>query len=568
MSDNRIKIEQLANLTNLVELFIQFNQIDSLHIQGGMFPHLEKLHLSYNNIPANHLPALSHLPALTHLDLASNDLITLPESLAFLSSVEELNLASNQFSSDSTLVKPSKLFLSIGSMPSLKRLNLSRNKFTAFHYDYLSESSFSVLQELDFSYNLVEDQGDLMYCQNIHHLLTLIITGNPFAQHGKESYSELEHILSTTLSAVIINRTEFSSRIAKRLRLRPENEGLKSLPYPKPMSLMSGKYEEEGKDDKRGKQKMLDAEMNKGIALPISDMRLTTKQEEEIFPDKIDGKDVFTPPMGEMGQDEGNRFFITEDEGSNYQQERQKKVRKEEEKGAIRELNSEESGDDDDKEMDIQNAEREVQDKNIFDDVQDNVDFGKMKMDEFKRNAVEILLNDNDAEYESPLDLPYAYKSLKELIKNPVIVHSKRPHKGYMKQTFATSRHAIAVKGDEERFLEYSKLSKQSKIEQSKMKLGYDNEELKLPPILAIKNGESEYIEPTLLEKLEGFAGKPKQNLSRKQEKINKKVEALLEADRKRMRDESMMDGEMIGKQKDPKKVLREKHGFSDSDDY
>lgn len=55
VSDNRIKIEQLANLTNLVELFIQFNQIDSLHITEGMFPHLEKLHLSYNNIPANNL---------------------------------------------------------------------------------------------------------------------------------------------------------------------------------------------------------------------------------------------------------------------------------------------------------------------------------------------------------------------------------------------------------------------------------------------------------------------------------------------------------------------------------
>lgn len=207
---------------------------------------------------------------------------------------------------------------------------------------------------------------------------------------------------------------------------------------------------------------------------------------------------------------------------------------------------------------------------NIFDDVQqENIDFGKAKMDEFKRNAVDMLLNANETEYETPLDLPGAYKVLKGLIKNPVIVHSKRPNKGYMKQTFATSRHAVAVKGDEQRFIEYSKLSKQSKIEQSRGQLGYDSkEEFKLPPILAIKDGESEYREPTLLEKLEGFSGKPKQKLSKKQEKINKKVEALLEADRKRMKDESLMDGEMASKQKDPKKVLREKHGFSDSDDY
>lgn len=167
VSDNRIRVEQLANLTNLVELFIQFNQIDSLHITEGMFPQLEKLHLSYNNIPANNLPWLGHLKKLSLLDLASNDLVTLPESMSFLSSVEELNLSSNQFSSDSTLVRPSKLFYSLGAMPRLKRLNLSRNKFTAFHNDELTMDSFKTLQELDFSYNLVDDQSDMMYCQNL-----------------------------------------------------------------------------------------------------------------------------------------------------------------------------------------------------------------------------------------------------------------------------------------------------------------------------------------------------------------------------------------------------------------
>ena len=216
----------------------------------------------------------------------------------------------------------------------------------------------------------------------------------------------------------------------------------------------------------------------------------------------------------------------------------------------------------------MQEAERAIQDKNMFDDMQENIDFGKAKMDDFKKNAMELLLQESETVYENPVDLPVAYKMLKGLIKNPVIVHSKRPNKGYMKQTFATSRHAIAVKGDEQRFLEYSKLSKQSKIDQSKSKLGYDQgEELKLPPILALKNGEGEYTEPTLLEKLEGFDGKPKK-LSKKQEKINRKVELLLEADRKRMREESLIEGALSGKQKDPKKILREKHGFSDSDDY
>lgn len=263
--------------------------------------------------------------------------------------------------------------------------------------------------------------------------------------------------------------------------------------------------------------------------------------------------------------EDGNNFFITGDGVEGYEPRETEDAQ--EQKNVIRELHSQESGDEQEEvNRKMARMEAEMQDKNMFDDVQENIDFGKAKMDEFKKQANQLLLNENEAEYETPLDLPGAYKVLKSLIKNPVIVHSKRPNKGYMKQTFATSRHAIAVKGDEQRFLEYSKLSKQSKFDNSKAKQ-LQEEEFRLPPILALKNGEQEYVEPTLLEKLEGFAGKPKQQLSKKQQKVNAKVELLLEADRKRMQDESLMNDE-VGKQKDPKKVLREKHGFSDSDDY
>lgn len=285
------------------------------------------------------------------------------------------------------------------------------------------------------------------------------------------------------------------------------------------------------------------------------------------FPKQTSGKDVFTPPIEDGKPDEGaGNFFLTEDNLGGYTGQTRKQ-QKEDQKNVIKELHSQESGEEDEGDQQITEAERAIQDRNIFDDVPENIDFGKAKMDEFKKQAMDLLLNENETEYETPLDLPGAYKVLKGLIKNPVIVHSKRPNKGYMKQTFATSRHAVAVKGDEQRFLEYSKLSKQSKVDQSKSKMG-EIEDVKLPPILALKNGEAEYVEPTLLEKLEGFAGKPKQKLSKKQEKINRKVELLLEADRKRMREESLMDGELSGKQKDPKKALREKHGFSDSDEY
>ena len=208
--------------------------------------------------------------------------------MSFLTSIEEFNLSSNQFSSDSTLVRPSRLFYSLGTMPRLKRLNLSRNKFTAFHNEDLTMDSFKSLQELDFSYNLVDDQSDMLYCQNLKNLLTLTISGNPFAQRGKEEYSDLERVLRNTLSAVVINRTEFSSKIAKRLRLRGSTDDIKALPYPKPVTLLSReimKYDG-GEKPKKIKQELFDAELNKGIALPIADIRPTPNREFEIFNEK------------------------------------------------------------------------------------------------------------------------------------------------------------------------------------------------------------------------------------------------------------------------------------------
>lgn len=64
LSDNKIRIEQLANLYNLVELNLQFNSMKSLLLTQDMFPVLEKLHLSYNNIPVSHLINLKHLKNL------------------------------------------------------------------------------------------------------------------------------------------------------------------------------------------------------------------------------------------------------------------------------------------------------------------------------------------------------------------------------------------------------------------------------------------------------------------------------------------------------------------------
>ena len=51
--------------------------------------------------------------------------------------LEDFNLSSNQFASNSSLVNPQLLFKAMGQIKKLKRLNLSRNKFVMFHAELL-----------------------------------------------------------------------------------------------------------------------------------------------------------------------------------------------------------------------------------------------------------------------------------------------------------------------------------------------------------------------------------------------------------------------------------------------
>mmetsp|Transcript_119634 Transcript_119634/g.166888 ORF Transcript_119634/g.166888 Transcript_119634/m.166888 type:complete len:111 (-) Transcript_119634:338-670(-) len=105
---------------------------------------MHTLHLSYNKIPPSHLCELVNLPRLQVLNVASNDFCTLPNDFSFLHQLQELNLSSNNFSSESTLVNPDQLFKSISTIRNLRKLNLSRNKFEAFHNNELPQNNLEL----------------------------------------------------------------------------------------------------------------------------------------------------------------------------------------------------------------------------------------------------------------------------------------------------------------------------------------------------------------------------------------------------------------------------------------
>jgi Leucine-rich repeat (LRR) protein len=114
-------------------------------------------------------------------------------------------------------VDPNTIFGSLGTIPGLKKLNLSRNKLKRFHSDTLpqdnatlqeQERAFPSLTELNLSFNGVDEEDGLMYpATQIPTLAFLVVTGNPFSITGQqENYDNLEQLLSKR-GAVLVNET-------------------------------------------------------------------------------------------------------------------------------------------------------------------------------------------------------------------------------------------------------------------------------------------------------------------------------------------------------------------------
>lgn len=101
------------------------------------FTALESLNLSYNKISAESIRNLYQCVNLKQLDLAANNLEQLPDDMFNFENLEDLNIASNFFSSVPQVGSPAIVFKTLGNIKRLKRLNLSRNKFFKFHNEML-----------------------------------------------------------------------------------------------------------------------------------------------------------------------------------------------------------------------------------------------------------------------------------------------------------------------------------------------------------------------------------------------------------------------------------------------
>lgn len=128
---------------------------------------------------------------------------------------------------------------------------MSRNKFITFHAELLNpKEDFVQLQELDISFNLVDQERNLWFLTQTRSINELMITGNPFAmdRRGNASYINLETELSKNLSAVVINDRHLAEDKTYAKKKKGDNNKL-NWPYPNPIKLLSRELQKDIKGE-------------------------------------------------------------------------------------------------------------------------------------------------------------------------------------------------------------------------------------------------------------------------------------------------------------------------------
>ena len=221
LPDNSLPIHQLAALPALVELDLMCNRVCG--IENVDFKRLEILNLSFNRVNCEDIEKLAAgMPRLQSLDLSFNDLSQLPRDLSRFKALKTLILAGNR-------LNPIGLFPIFSSIPAIFKIDISRNSFYSLDSEEVNFRSFPYLEELNLSYNKVENPSFFHFTNQFPALEMLIVTGNPFALRGEVEELDLE--MSRGNGALVVN----------------EEKVLKKPVYPKLVAMVVRDY--------RGKQR-------------------------------------------------------------------------------------------------------------------------------------------------------------------------------------------------------------------------------------------------------------------------------------------------------------------------
>ncbi|WP_395461041.1 hypothetical protein [Wolbachia endosymbiont (group B) of Ablattaria laevigata] len=188
----------LANLTNLTQLDLSYNNIDkegAKALADSNLTNLTQLNLNYNQIGKEGAEALadSNLTNLTQLNLSYNQIGNEgAKALANLTNLTQLDLISNQIGNEGAKA------LGNGNLTNLTQLGLQFNYIDAEGAKALADSNLTKLTQLDLSVNKIGNKGakalaeSEKYCEFIDKITHIKGNNEPmgFCKRLKKSWSQ------------------------------------------------------------------------------------------------------------------------------------------------------------------------------------------------------------------------------------------------------------------------------------------------------------------------------------------------------------------------------------------
>jgi Leucine-rich repeat (LRR) protein len=171
VSENFLPFTPFGALPKLKELRIACNFLTAVDDLYG-FNMLMYLDLSYNQLTAESIFALSVLPMLKELDISGNNLSTLPPDLSNFQCLEKLLLEYNKFDNN-------KIFQILGTIPNIRYISLANNYLSFIPRESCEYGGLRLLETLDLAFNFFSSEDSIEAVILLSRLTTLMLYGNP-----------------------------------------------------------------------------------------------------------------------------------------------------------------------------------------------------------------------------------------------------------------------------------------------------------------------------------------------------------------------------------------------------
>ena len=172
VSENALQMYMLSGFPRLRALNLACNNIQQIERTFGYFSNLQLLDLSYNSLTLRSVQNLDVLPNLKELDLCGNNLCGLPPEMYRFPALEKIMLDNNK-------IDDNNVFSILCTISNLRHVSLAYNFLHHIPQQCCGEGFFSLLTNLDLSFNYFGTEEDVSAFVDLPRLQQVMLYGNP-----------------------------------------------------------------------------------------------------------------------------------------------------------------------------------------------------------------------------------------------------------------------------------------------------------------------------------------------------------------------------------------------------